>query len=408
MGFISYLCGAKLEIMAGEWLLHINDVLRGALLCLYAYWVYRFLLPNDNLRSHSASRRRYLVAALMMWQCIGCIYANLVWWPELFGNKQIRHVMIMLDTLNVPFVVLVLTDLTYRRLVTAKLALCHILPFVAFCVLGMFVQSDVLFYTELSYLVIYILIFTVAIIRSMISYNRFLRNHYSSLEGMRLTWLWRVCAECMLLLGCWLCCYTLSSSWWIAIFLVAFCVWEDFCHQAYQMIVHYEMSDIDLKVDERMLLEEHMHTICDISGVDESEAPSAEVQERTDEASPSAVTCKPEVAEKFLRQLREVCEEPKLFTDSSVTRLMLSEKMGISTTTFTNMLQVTTGRSFYQYINDLRISYAEELLRSTPIPIEQIPQMVGYKSGSKSVFYRAFTERHHCTPLEYRKQLVRS
>ena len=389
--------------MSGEWLLHINDILRGALFCLYVYWVYRFLVPSDDLRSHSASRRRYLVAALMIWQCIGCIYANLVWWPELFNDKQVRHVMIMLDTLNVPFVVLVLTDLTYRRLVTAKLALYHILPFVAFCVLGMFVQSDVLFYTELSYLIIYVMIFTVAIIRSMISYNRFLRDHYSSLEGKRLTWLWRVSAECIVLLVCWLCCYTLSSSWWIAIFVVAFCVWEDFCHQAYRMIVHYEMSDINLAVDERMLLDEHMHAMYDLSGAEESVVSSVV---SSDKVLSDSVMCRNEASEKFLRQLQEVCEKPKLFTDASITRMMLSEKMGVSTTTFTNMLQSTTGRSFYQYINDLRIGYAEELLRKTSVPIEQIPQMVGYKSGSKSVFYRAFSERHHCTPLEYRKSSV--
>ena len=60
--------------------------------------------------------------------------------------------------------------------------------------------------------------------------------------------------------------------------------------------------------------------------------------------------------------------------------------------------------SFYEYINSLRMQYAEELLRDPNFPLDAIPLEVGYKH--RSTYYRVFGEKFGCTPTEYRAKVL--
>lgn len=410
---------------------YIDDCLCGALLFLCAYWVYRFFAPDDLLRDRSATRRRSLMGALMLWQCIIIFYSQVVWWLGISTLPHIKQLMFQLDTVSIPLIVLVFTDLTHRKTVSWSLALWHVLPFALFACVGALLQRRVLLHIEVAYLAVYLSVFLPITIRSWIRYNRLLRDNFGAIEPFRPAWSLLTGIELAVLLCNWVACYLSEADIvWQLYFVIAFCMWAGVCRRVYAMIVAYETATSDPEAAMAFLsAAESLHPDADSTDDvpdDVSHVPgyAADAQKQTlYEALQEAVNRLSErpalsqpvdeakqrrqqqAVERFRSQLIQVCEEPKLFTNEDITRLTLSDLMGISAASFTRMLNRATGKTFYQYINDLRIDYAEQLLRDFSVSIDRIPQMVGYKSTARSTFYRAFFERHHCTPSAYRKSV---
>ena len=393
---------------------HINDLCRGGLLFLYMYWAYRFLADDDDtLSSHTATRRRRMMGALMIWQIVGSFYAELVWWPEIFYRPYVQHLLFRLDMITVPLCVLVLTDLTRRRRITMRLVALHVVPFVLFAVIGAVGDFRIVFYMELVYLIGYVVVFAVLLGRSWIRYDRFLQDHFGTLEGHDLRWMWRTCIEGIGLILCWIGCYRLDTSLFALVYVMAFVLWADVCQRIYKMIVVFERARKDPMVDVQVLFDENDKPVFPlVQGRGKLKIKNEELRMASGEGDAQeteAVAAQQQQAvERFAADLKRVCEDERLYTQDDITRLTLCEKMGIGTTQFTNMLSRATGKNFHQYINDLRIGYAEQLLRDASVTIDRIPEMVGYKPGSKSTFYRAFSARHHCTPSEYRKTNLNS
>lgn len=68
---------------------------------------------------------------------------------------------------------------------------------------------------------------------------------------------------------------------------------------------------------------------------------------------------------------------------------------------FSRYFKRTTGRNVSDFINDLRISHAAELLRDTSHSVTHIAADAGYPTLSN--FFRRFRERFGCSPLVYRR-----
>ena len=68
---------------------------------------------------------------------------------------------------------------------------------------------------------------------------------------------------------------------------------------------------------------------------------------------------------------------------------------------FSNMCRKITTQSFVQYVNQLRIQKAADLLRNTNMPVAAIAFEVGFEE--LSTFYRAFNKFHKTSPLAFRK-----
>lgn len=78
-------------------------------------------------------------------------------------------------------------------------------------------------------------------------------------------------------------------------------------------------------------------------------------------------------------------------------RVMLSESW------FSRQFKRKTGRNFVDYLNEVRISKAAMLLKSTSRSVNDIYEAVGYKS--RNHFYVQFKKFMDCSPQEYRKHL---
>ena len=83
--------------------------------------------------------------------------------------------------------------------------------------------------------------------------------------------------------------------------------------------------------------------------------------------------------------------------------LSLASKMaGLSRRQFTNLCRKLTKRSFLEYVNNVRIERASELLIYSDMPIVTIAFEIGYEE--LSTFYRVFKRLRKTSPLAFRKK----
>lgn len=68
---------------------------------------------------------------------------------------------------------------------------------------------------------------------------------------------------------------------------------------------------------------------------------------------------------------------------------------------FSTLLGEITGKTFVNYLNDLRVENARELLEETDMAVSSIAFHTGFEELSS--FYRAFKKRYNVPPLQFRK-----
>lgn len=79
----------------------------------------------------------------------------------------------------------------------------------------------------------------------------------------------------------------------------------------------------------------------------------------------------------------------------------LSERFGLSANYISNLLKNTLGIRYNDYVTQLRLNRAKELLMNTRMSIKEVTAACGYYSQSH--FTKLFLEHEGCTPSEYRK-----
>jgi len=99
-------------------------------------------------------------------------------------------------------------------------------------------------------------------------------------------------------------------------------------------------------------------------------------------------------------------EQGRLYTQSDLSREMLSDLMGVDRTTFSRIIQEQSGcKNLKDYLNRKRLRYAAQLLREQPnYTIQAVMQDSGFQS--KSVFTTLFKQTYGTTPSEYRNTAV--
>ncbi len=86
----------------------------------------------------------------------------------------------------------------------------------------------------------------------------------------------------------------------------------------------------------------------------------------------------------------------------AITVATLSEKLHISKEHFCRIFKAYMGYRPTEYMNNLKLEYAKNLLTNLDYTINQVAQMVGYKDIS--YFGKMFKQTFGCTPGEYREQ----
>jgi AraC-like DNA-binding protein len=80
--------------------------------------------------------------------------------------------------------------------------------------------------------------------------------------------------------------------------------------------------------------------------------------------------------------------------------------VNLSVTAFCKFFKRATGLTVTDYLNDIRIGNACELLIETDLQIKEIAYQVGFQS--LTYFNRVFLKKKKMTPREFRESIARS
>jgi two-component system response regulator YesN len=104
--------------------------------------------------------------------------------------------------------------------------------------------------------------------------------------------------------------------------------------------------------------------------------------------------------------IRKDIEKIKLFIndhfcDSSISLNIIANKIGLTPAYVSKLFKQELGISYIDYITDLRINRAKELLESHNYKIYEISEMIGY--NNTNYFIYLFKKHVGISPAEYRK-----
>ncbi|MBZ4037055.1 helix-turn-helix domain-containing protein [Flavobacterium sp. 17A] len=107
----------------------------------------------------------------------------------------------------------------------------------------------------------------------------------------------------------------------------------------------------------------------------------------------------------YFQKLESLCKNEHIYTDSTLSREKVAEKLGISAGYLSQIINTVTGDNFAHYINQYRVEAVKEMISNLEYDNYNLLAM-GLESGftSKTTFYKAFKKVTGQTPNEYKKQ----
>lgn len=111
-----------------------------------------------------------------------------------------------------------------------------------------------------------------------------------------------------------------------------------------------------------------------------------------------------DMSKALLEVLQHTMADEKPYLESQLTLNQLAERVGVSTNYLSQIINEQTGSHFFDYINQHRVEAAKMLLADptqTRTSILTVAMEVGF--NSKSAFYTAFRKHAGLTPSQFRK-----
>ncbi|MFP3834224.1 helix-turn-helix domain-containing protein [Chryseobacterium sp. SIMBA_028] len=105
----------------------------------------------------------------------------------------------------------------------------------------------------------------------------------------------------------------------------------------------------------------------------------------------------------YFQKLELLCKDDHMYTDSTLNREKVAEKLGISAGYLSQIVNTITGDNFAHYINQYRVEAVKEMI-SDPEYENYTLLTMGLEAGftSKTTFYKAFKKVTGQTPNEYK------
>ncbi|NRT16435.1 AraC-like DNA-binding protein [Flavobacterium sp. 28A] len=105
----------------------------------------------------------------------------------------------------------------------------------------------------------------------------------------------------------------------------------------------------------------------------------------------------------YYQKLESLCKEQHIYTDSTLNREKVAEKLGISPGYLSQIINSITGDNFANYINNYRIEAVKEMISNSEYENYNL-LTIGLESGftSKTTFYNSFKKMTSQTPNEYK------
>lgn len=94
--------------------------------------------------------------------------------------------------------------------------------------------------------------------------------------------------------------------------------------------------------------------------------------------------------------------QEQVFLNPRLTLSDLALKVGTNRTYLSNYINQQLNKTFFDYINSHRLTFATELLLTTNYTLEVIAEKSGF--NSLSTFRRCFMQKYSCSPSAYKKE----
>lgn len=331
----------------------------------------RVLFPREEYESHpTVPLRRWsgALAALLAIQ----FFTAFVLRSLVVGDWSMY--LIYFDSWAIPIGAINMVLLVRPQPITKTRILANVVPFVVLSTVGVIIGEKWYLLLFAILLVGYVIAMIIYIIKYGHRNEAELKDRYSSLDGRSIRWIYVMLLMLLFLIINYI--FYITSKHPLEPILyygMSFFIWNFAYIQVYRMIMVQEEGRVESLECRVESVESRVESV---EGKDENNA--------------------------FLLKLKEICEEQGLYKQADLTRDELAHQMNIGHTAFTLQLKQATGLTFYDYINQLRIRKATELIEEGKMDIGSISQQVGFRY--RSTFYRAFFAVHGCTPTNYQSK----
>ena len=262
-------------------------------------------------------------------------------------------------------------------------------------------QDPQLLWAELSIIIVGVLsilqmaVYLLLSIRRLIRHQRAIRDQFSFLERINLTWLRNLLFALVILYLLYIADVLLSE--WLPIS-------EEVIGIHFLMIVFviYSMGYLGLR--QPAIFSQPLQAQTDEAGDPEADKPDPDqANHSADETKYQRSALDNETSTLLYRELLAHMEQKKVFLDNKLTLPQLASQLSISPNYLSQVINAQSGHNFFDFVNRYRVDEAKHQLASSKVQVNVLNIALEAGFNSKSAFYTAFKRHAGQTPSQYRK-----
>ena len=371
---------------------------------LYGVAVMFFFMMSFIFMYRQSTRLKRIVGVLLL--IIGLLYVKDLPFicTTYYADVPLNHTLSCLDSLVVPLYVLVLVEACRPRWLTLWRSLAIVAPFMAVTIAYICSRQEWMFMAVLAFISIYGIGCGVWVLHELPVYHHRLREEFSYEDDINLHWLRGIMALFFVILTIWVADKVEVNLVFDIIYIVGMMVlWAVTCFFFYrQGLVLHEVID---RCDDEADIVSAAGAEPLVGALAAAEEPNVSgtcvatdnVAAATDSDVVTTTTARFAALEKRLKRL---FDEERVFLDPHLRLSELARRLGTNRTYLSQYFNQCLSTTFYDYVNDRRITYAKHLLHTTDYTLEMVAAAAGF--NSISTFRRAFQQRVGCSAMEYR------
>ena len=279
------------------------------------------------------------------------------------NDEHMWYLTTALDMMIIPFYSFVLMELVKPGWFRWMKAFFLELPFLLLPIFYLVTRSLIWFYLLAVWGAVYGTVTFILLFFLIGRYNRQLKERFSYQENINLNWLRAILHTFFLILAIWtISCFVIDANFDNIYLLSSLTLW---------MFISYFVYKHETVIDE----------LGDVEIVP--------IMEETEEE-----------ASTLAAEVQRLFDEEKLFLNPKLKLSDVAREVGTNRTYLSRYFNQENGHTFYDFVNNYRIKYAEDLLKSTSANLQEIADRSGF--NSLSTFRRVFAATHGCSPTEYR------
>lgn len=219
-------------------------------------------------------------------------------------------------------------------------------------------------------------------------FDKRLMDNYSDLDRRSIKWMmWTLIPLCLLtILYIPLNMMSNNDEWMIIYDFLTFLILSNIVGCA----LSHKVDDMTIELIDEQMEEMQQEEKCD-------KKEDAAVSDNSKSKTSSNLNSKFLNFDEIFQKLEEEC----FYLDTEVNIDWISSKLGTNRHYVSDYLNRVKHVSFYEYVNTLRLIYAERLLKEGKEKLADIAFICGFNSDH--TFRRLFKEKYGCTPLQYQK-----